>query len=699
MKLSGLLGKLRKCNKKEYLQFQFCITLSIFLITSYLFMYGSDLVQKTLPSGGDSRKIADMIFAVAIAGCVMFSIYATSLFLRYKSREIGVFLALGAPKKKLEQALFGEIGKMMTVSSVIGILLGGILAGIIGKVFERIASRGNDNHFTYSVFGAAGGIVYSLILLACVAVLCVRFMKRTNIIDIINEQRKQEPLKKTVTHRYLVLGIVFIAVGVIMGMLVPSVVANVFKHWMGPWTNLFYILAAVGLYRILVYSIAVHKKGKNPQKYYNKMISYGMLKFQGASVVRNMLVVTLLVMGGLLGIFYETMQKSDGYSDFEDDISLRYPLDADELTEEEIHTLADDCGVKIENYHETEFIRILGDGVARADLDEDGNLIEIYSDKYNYYEFISASLFTDITGQQAEISPGHYRMIAHDKMRENIFHKFGDISKLYYDNSEEYIPVTYDGNIVYKSLVRSTGYDNESRYVISDQDYESLKQGLGADKIVRQILFNIEESEKTYAFTEKLYEEFCSRASASMDHIDAYDPYQAELAGEDYGYNLPAIYDGKRPALETDWMYSPVIIPLLEENQLMLRAVFYLLFIYIAVICLAAESIILYTRSQNVALKSKQIFNDLEKLGADRKYQNKLLSFQIRKAFILPTALGSTLIFLYQILIMWQNDGVVETSELIKLIYMAAAVLAIGCYQYILYKLSMKKASTILNIN
>ena len=47
MKLSGLFAKLRKNNKKEYLQFQFCVTLSILLITSYLVIYGSGLVQKT----------------------------------------------------------------------------------------------------------------------------------------------------------------------------------------------------------------------------------------------------------------------------------------------------------------------------------------------------------------------------------------------------------------------------------------------------------------------------------------------------------------------------------------------------------------------------------------------------------------------------------------------------------------------------
>lgn len=111
----------------------------------------------------------------------------------------------------------------------------------------------------------------------------------------------------------------------------------------------------------------------------------------------------------------------------------------------------------------------------------------------------------------------------------------------------------------------------------------------------------------------------------------AYNAYQAKVQGEEYGYDLPGIYDGKRPALEADWLYKPSIVPMEKENSIMRRAIFLLLFAYIAVICLAAESIILYTRSQNVAMKNSQIFKDLEKLGANKKYLRRLLKSQVGK--------------------------------------------------------------------
>ena len=57
--------------------------------------------------------------------------------------------------------------------------------------------------------------------------------------DILNEHRKQEPLKRQVSFGYLLTGIVFTVLGVVIGFVVPNVVASVFHHWLGGWTNFF----------------------------------------------------------------------------------------------------------------------------------------------------------------------------------------------------------------------------------------------------------------------------------------------------------------------------------------------------------------------------------------------------------------------------------------------------------------------------
>lgn len=100
------------------------------LITSYLMMLQSPLIQNTLPEGGDSRKQVYMIFALAAVGCVIFIAYATGLFLRYKSREIGVFLALGTDKRKVRRTLIAEIATCVAVTSAVG-FVGGLSAGMV----------------------------------------------------------------------------------------------------------------------------------------------------------------------------------------------------------------------------------------------------------------------------------------------------------------------------------------------------------------------------------------------------------------------------------------------------------------------------------------------------------------------------------------------------------------------------------------
>lgn len=305
MTLTKVWKKLRERNWEQYRQFYFCVGFAVMLVSSYLLMLNSPLVQKTLPDGGDSRKQVYMMLCLAMVGCMIFVVYAANLFLRYKSREIGVFLALGTDKGKLSKALFAELGKCTLVVSVVGLAAGGVVSFLVGKLFEAIAKGAAVSFFVFTGTGWLYGILYTAVLFGVIMILTARFLKRSNIMDILNEHRKQEPLKRQVSFSYLLTGIVLTVLGVVIGFVVPNVIASVFHHWLGGWTNFFYILTLWGLYRIMVYSVSCHKKGRNPQKYYKHLVSYGLLKFQGASIVRNMLVITLLLLGGnVCGFLY-----------------------------------------------------------------------------------------------------------------------------------------------------------------------------------------------------------------------------------------------------------------------------------------------------------------------------------------------------------------------------------------------------------
>lgn len=78
------------------------------LITAYVTMMRSPTVLSVLPEGGDSRKQVMMIFALAVLGCAVFTLYASGLFFRSKSREAGVFLHWAPPGPRCAERCIGN---------------------------------------------------------------------------------------------------------------------------------------------------------------------------------------------------------------------------------------------------------------------------------------------------------------------------------------------------------------------------------------------------------------------------------------------------------------------------------------------------------------------------------------------------------------------------------------------------------------
>lgn len=699
MTMNKIWDKLRKYNRGAYRQFKFCIGFAVLLISSYLMMLFSPLVQNTLPIGGDTRKQVYMIFWIAVAGCTIFVLYATGLFYRYKSRELGVFLALGTDKGKLIRATLVETAKIVVGCTAAGIAGGCVVSLIIGKIFEAIASRANDNKFGFSIMGISYTLAYGIAVFILVLISMMRYLKRSNVLDIMNQQRKQEPLNKTVTAKYLVSGIVLLVIGIVLSFFVPNISLRVFHHVMGIWTNLFYLLVLLGLYRIMVYSIASHRRGKNPQKYYNHVISYGMLKFQGSTIVRNMLVITLLVMGGLFASYYVPMALGRSAEDvYEDGYEYRYTGNADEITEEEVKALADEYGVAIENYREGEFIQVDGDGVIREDFDAKGNLIVEYAGRYAAYECINTSQYQRMTGQNIEVQDGTYYMIVGSDTRESLYYQFGDMEKLYpYDSTDAY-PLEYAGNAVYNSLKLGWAFDEDMRCVISDQDYEVLRQNLPEERLITQVLFDSENSDQAIEFANALYREYALRVPDNMKVPGAYSIVRHELDGEDYGYNYPAVYDPENAARESDWRYVPNFVYLNAANQFLSYAVFFMMLMYVAVICLASAGIISYTRSQSIGISSQQVFEDVGKLGANNDYVRKLLKVQVKKVFVLPTIVGCIGMYCFEMLLLYQNDNSYSAVEIRALGICLIFTLAVVLYQYVMYRISLKKAVNMLGL-
>ena len=118
---------LRRKNKGQYALLTGCCFFSVLLITAYVCMMRSPTILSVLPEGGDSRKQVMMIFVLAVIGCAVFTTYAAGLFFRQKSRETGVFLALGASRKQLKRELRRDLAIISLGACAAGAILGGMV--------------------------------------------------------------------------------------------------------------------------------------------------------------------------------------------------------------------------------------------------------------------------------------------------------------------------------------------------------------------------------------------------------------------------------------------------------------------------------------------------------------------------------------------------------------------------------------------
>ena len=106
-----------------------------------------------------------------------------------------------------------------------------------------------------------------------------------------------------------------------------------------------------------------------------------------------------------------------------------------------------------------------------------------------------------------------------------------------------------------------------------------------------------------------------------------------------------------------------------------------------------------FARSQSTALSNQPVFDDLQKLGADRRYRRRLLQKQIRKIYVMPAWISSVGILCFEALVLTFNDGKFMPGEWKILLVFALMTLIAAAYQYGMYRFSFGKVKKMLSLD
>lgn len=213
--------KLQRAGRKQAKLYLFCNFMALMIVSAYAALMLSPTIQTVFPPGGDSRKQMDMIFVMTLAGCVVFTLYATGLFFRHKSRQLGILMALGASRKKLFPGLFREVFLLSSLSSAAGIIAGFPLVWLIWSAFRVFLVDSSDMILRFDLRCLFISLLFWLLVTGFACMSAWRYVRRTNIMEVIREEHINEPVKEL--GRYCgPAGAVLIFIGAALGYGAPG---------------------------------------------------------------------------------------------------------------------------------------------------------------------------------------------------------------------------------------------------------------------------------------------------------------------------------------------------------------------------------------------------------------------------------------------------------------------------------------------
>ncbi|MBO1307945.1 ABC transporter permease [Enterococcus sp. 669A] len=681
-------AKLRRKDYKNALLLFGCILFATALISAFSIIMQSDTVQTTLPKGGDSRKQMMMILAMAIVGCSIFTVYASSLFFRSKSKQIGVFKVLGAGKKQLRNSLLTEVSLLAATGSGLGFLLGTPLAAGIWQFF-RLLVDSPEMKFSLNLSGYVWGLGFALFVVTILLISALLFLRRQNIMDILYQQRKSETVSG-VKSWYGWGGILMMASGTFLGLYgLPTFFREVLHRQPPIWLNLIYLIPLAGLYLFLVYVVVRDKNGKNK---YKNIVSHSMMKFQGRSTVRNMCVIAILIAGAYFAIFYIPSMMTRNSLEVKNrpvDFVYYHRLDQAVPDEAAVRKMAAEEKVEITQWNEMLLTTLAADSTQEYD-NGDGTFRKEYIPFSHEQHCISASEFSRLSGKPVDVSAGSVKPVRGYGQDSS---SADDVTLLTNPDTQTTLSISIDRHLTYAPF---TGY-----LVMNDDDFATITQGLTDEWREKMILFNVADVEASYNFAKRLRNEIIDQ-SAEEPVMDLwYDRVGKLREGDDYWADaLPVLDNQQRDSSHfiTRWKYLPSFRILDQVDFVNNMAVFLMLFVFIAIICFTAVLVIAYTRCTTIALTNRQIYEDLSRLGANRAYLIATVTKQVRKIIAIPIAVGTVLMFLFYAMILYFNSTSLDATEWATLGVDLIVVLVISGLMWLFYRLTLRKTCRLLNL-
>ena len=649
MTLNEISRKLFKNNRKQYGLFFFSIVFSIAMTGAYGVLQYSPTVTNVLVDGGSTQTISQAMFFGSMLGIVVFLVYADSIFLKYKSREIGIFLSLGIDRRSVQKIVVKEYTFLFQIAALVGLLLSIPLAYLCWSLLNLFLET-QETAFSIGWTGLIIALLFSLLNWFILRTINRRYIKNVDILKIIKTSDENDAAKSGNLF-LLILGVLLVPAGIIAFFTLQNIggFINTTLAFIG-------LAGAVwGVYLLIVECASVGDvlKKYNDKAYYKNIVFYNLLKQKIRQYTRSIFVATLLITFTIFGIGFIAAGFVDGYN-----VALNEPYDytinatyEHPMTEKRIYEIAEESNAKITDIEHIDCLLLGVQNSYKSGERDWGSRIIVSEDNFN-----------TLSSAGISVPKGSYTIYYDSSMKYKLNAFSADSSLFYNPTTEQEIVLTQNKPICRDGLFNTRSVFS-SFLILNDEDYRKIATTLSDGYKAVSYMINVENWQDTTDFQGNILQAVISD-NDGMIFTNWHNSATFAKTGSQAKY-IP--FEGNETKVARLWSLYPLSKLSSTTTQFEAFATYLMLMLFIAIIAFVSAVMVIGLKLISTIWDDTEVYNDLQRLGMKRKKIKGLITKQMLFVYFIPTVFGCIIgaFTTYRIMLV---SGVIYIGETMQLV-------------------------------
>jgi len=197
-----------KKNIKHYYLYFFALIFSVTLCFSFITIQYNHSVTKALEASGTATAGFESITYVLYFILIFFILYANQLFMKRRSKEIGLYQLIGMTKGLIFRLLLIENVVLFTLAVGVGMVLGFLTSRFFAMILMKLIKNDAIVSLSFSMTAFSKSLIIFAILLVVVLIQIFIMIRKASLLSLFNAAKKADERIKKFSIFHMVMGVI-----------------------------------------------------------------------------------------------------------------------------------------------------------------------------------------------------------------------------------------------------------------------------------------------------------------------------------------------------------------------------------------------------------------------------------------------------------------------------------------------------------